>query len=296
MKLLFGTIILGAAASVFGQEAPATPAAPAKPARVAIMPLAGTDIIIAGVTKNAPFTADESGETVRVMADGNRIVESWTGKTARSGEGRVRREITSGNLGGGAARPFIFDSTNAPSRAVFTVGGAGDARSVLLAKTEAEAAAGARTIVASPQNGEGFSVVTSGNGDETKRVLMTKIEGAAVKDGTWVASGGFGGSLAVLSATGPMRGEGDKSQTRKEDLGSRDFGGVQAEGHRIITTYAAGSVGNEREIEVTSEVWFAKDLGVIVYSKRSDPRTGETTYQMTNIVRAEPDASLFQVR
>ena len=33
----------------------------------------------------------------------------------------------------------------------------------------------------------------------------------------------------------------------------------------------------------------------MVYSKRSDPRTGEQTFQLTNIVRTEPDASLFTV-
>jgi hypothetical protein len=32
-----------------------------------------------------------------------------------------------------------------------------------------------------------------------------------------------------------------------------------------------------------------------VMIKRSDPRTGDNVFQLTNIVRAEPDASLFQV-
>ena len=68
---------------------------------------------------------------------------------------------------------------------------------------------------------------------------------------------------------------------------------MQAEGVRVITTFAAGAVGNENEIEVTSETWFSKELGVVVYLKRSDPRIGETTYQMTNITRVEPDPSLF---
>lgn len=299
MKLLFGTLILGATASVFAQDAPPAPAKPSTPARVAIMPSAGSDVIIAGVTKNAPFTADESGETVRLMADGNRIVESWTGKTARNSEGRIRREVTSGNVGGGAARPFIFDGTLMPAPAVVAVGSGDGATSILRAKIEAETAAGARTIVTSPGGGAGFSVTTAGNGEEAKRVLLTKTEAAGVKEGTWVASGastGVNAESGVISVLPARRVDDGKVQTRKEDLGTRDFGEVQAEGHRIITTYAAGAIGNERELEVTSEVWFSKDLGVIVYSKRSDPRTGETTYQMTNIVRAEPDASLFQIR
>jgi hypothetical protein len=34
---------------------------------------------------------------------------------------------------------------------------------------------------------------------------------------------------------------------------------------------------------------------VLVLTKHSDPRSGETTYRLLNIVRAEPDRSLFTV-
>jgi hypothetical protein len=37
------------------------------------------------------------------------------------------------------------------------------------------------------------------------------------------------------------------------------------------------------------------ELKTVVMSKRSDPRMGEQTFQLTNIVRAEPDPSLFTV-
>ena len=37
------------------------------------------------------------------------------------------------------------------------------------------------------------------------------------------------------------------------------------------------------------------DLKTIVSSKRNDPRMGEQTFRLTNIVRAEPDPSLFAV-
>jgi len=36
-------------------------------------------------------------------------------------------------------------------------------------------------------------------------------------------------------------------------------------------------------------------LKTIVYSKRSDPRMGEQTFQLTNIVRGEPEASLLTI-
>ena len=48
-------------------------------------------------------------------------------------------------------------------------------------------------------------------------------------------------------------------------------------------------------IEVVTETWYSPDLQVVVMSKTSDPRFGESVYQLTNITRAEPDPSLFAV-
>ena len=91
-------------------------------------------------------------------------------------------------------------------------------------------------------------------------------------------------------------GPGDsKWETKTEDLGTQNIEGVQCEGTRHITTIPAGAIGNERPIEITYERWFSKDLGMVVSSKRSDPRFGEQTYTLKNIVRAEPDPSLFTV-
>jgi hypothetical protein len=44
-----------------------------------------------------------------------------------------------------------------------------------------------------------------------------------------------------------------------------------------------------------NETWYSPELQMVILSKRSDPRFGETTYRVTNIVRSEPDAALFQV-
>jgi hypothetical protein len=44
-----------------------------------------------------------------------------------------------------------------------------------------------------------------------------------------------------------------------------------------------------------SEQWFSPDLEVLVLTKHSDPRVGETIYRLTNIVRAQPDPNLFVV-
>jgi hypothetical protein len=87
----------------------------------------------------------------------------------------------------------------------------------------------------------------------------------------------------------------EKFETKTEELGTRDFEGVSAEGIRKVTTIPAGAIGNERPIEITYERWYSKELDLVVYSKHSDPRFGDQTYRLTNIVRSEPDPSLFTV-
>ena len=59
--------------------------------------------------------------------------------------------------------------------------------------------------------------------------------------------------------------------------------------------FPIGAIGNLQPLKVVSEQWFSRDLQLLVMTKHSDPRSGETTYRLQNIVRAEPDRSLFAV-
>ncbi len=86
-----------------------------------------------------------------------------------------------------------------------------------------------------------------------------------------------------------------QGQVNTEDLGLQSMEGVQVTGIRTTRTIPAGEIGNDRPISIVTEVWTSPDLKTIVYSKRSDPRMGQQTFQLTNIVRSEPDASLFTV-
>jgi len=78
-------------------------------------------------------------------------------------------------------------------------------------------------------------------------------------------------------------------------LGTQTIGGVTAEGTRYTRTIPAGQIGNAKPIVIVTERWYSADLQMVVMTKRSDPRSGETTFQMTIIARTEPAASLFQV-
>src|SRR5207249_9818645 len=82
---------------------------------------------------------------------------------------------------------------------------------------------------------------------------------------------------------------------KTESLGTQTINSVTAQGTRYTRTIPAGQIGNEQPIIIVSERWYSPDLQIVVMSKRSDPRFGETTYQLTNLQRSEPAASLFQV-
>ena len=80
-----------------------------------------------------------------------------------------------------------------------------------------------------------------------------------------------------------------------ENLGTQTINGVSATGTRMTRTIPAGAEGNSLPIQIVHETWISDDLKVPVMVKHSDPRSGTSTTQLTNIVRAEPDASLFTV-
>ena len=71
--------------------------------------------------------------------------------------------------------------------------------------------------------------------------------------------------------------------------------GALAQGTRTTETIPVGKIGNDRPIGIVHERWVSNDLQMMVKSTSSDPRFGDTTYQLTNIVQSAPDPSLFQI-
>jgi hypothetical protein len=107
--------------------------------------------------------------------------------------------------------------------------------------------------------------------------------------------GGKAGQDASGHRGTAFRGQAEQSHITSTSLGTQTIGGVLAEGTRTTRTIPAGAIGNTNPIVITVERWYSSDLQTVVMMKRSDPRMGETTFQLTNIQRQEPDASLFQV-
>lgn len=84
------------------------------------------------------------------------------------------------------------------------------------------------------------------------------------------------------------------ANVQTEDLGVQTINGVTATGKRVTRTIPAGAQGNAQPMQIVRETWVSDDLKIPVMVKTTDPRLGTTTTQLTNIVRAEPDAALFQ--
>jgi len=63
----------------------------------------------------------------------------------------------------------------------------------------------------------------------------------------------------------------------------------------MTMTIPAGQIGNDQALQIVNETWFSPDLQMVVLSKRSDPRSGDTVVSYTNLNRSEPSSTLFQV-
>jgi hypothetical protein len=80
-----------------------------------------------------------------------------------------------------------------------------------------------------------------------------------------------------------------------EDLGEQVLEGLLVKGTRLTDTIPAGTIGNDRPIDIVTERWYSEDIDAMVLQRFSDPRFGETTYTLVNVARGEPSPDLFEV-
>lgn len=282
-------IVVGSTTIVLGQEVRSeTPQVQAEMRAKVIAEVAA--LSMGQSVKNFPFSAEEVSESVQTLADGNRIIQSSTGKIYRNSEGRVRREQSGGV--GGMMGSFYMTS---PGVSILSPA---EGHKILLDSHEKTA----RVIELEQGQKELVIAKTARAASEADREkqaveLRNKIESEVrVREPMVVVEGGGGSGMTIRSSSPDAAWTGStRYETKAEDLGTRDFEGVSAQGSRRVTTIPAGAIGNELPIETVYERWYSKELGMVVYSKNTDPRFGEQTYKLTNITRAEPDPSLFSV-
>jgi hypothetical protein len=213
----------------------------------------------------APYSAEAVNESIQTLYDGNRIVEKSSTKVYRDSEGRERREEGS------------------PMNAVFITDPVAKASYTLYPETKTVSKAGEnRTFF--------FSSVNALSGVATAApVAAIQADRFQVRVGTGLAyTKGFPAPLTVT--VGPEPGS-----AKVEDLGTKMLEGVQVKGSRSTTVIPAGQIGNDRDIEVVDERWYSPELKLTVMTTHSDPRSGQTTYKLTNIQRIEQVRSLFEV-
>jgi len=211
------------------------------------------------VVTAAPYTATATTESTQVLADGNKIVNKTSSFVARDSQGRTRRETDLHRIGtmqvDSPKMVFINDPTT-HTQYIFTPGG-----------------------------GEATKVIRSeGSWKEGPQIIDLRGQREQrIKEKTIVA----------LQHAREGQSKESSEQVKHEDLGTQTIEGVSAQGKRETVTIPAGQIGNERPIEIVTETWFSPELHTMVLRKHSDPRTGDSTYRLTDIKRTEPDASLF---
>jgi len=77
------------------------------------------------------------------------------------------------------------------------------------------------------------------------------------------------------------------------DIGTRAITGVLARGCRRTVTIPKNAPGNDRDLVITTETWTSPELQITMFMETQDLRVGDTTLELENISRADPDRTLF---
>ena len=248
----------------------------------------------------APYSATTNNEHVQVLADGNRIVQTSTGTTARDSQGRTRQDTALpviGNLSAANAPHLVFIQDPVGQKS-FTLNLTEKTAREMPMPLEFANAAGEKFVM---QMGAKEPTVISGQAGtiaEQKMALddMTLDTQKVMAERGQVSSENLGQqTIDAKKMAMDMKVATENAQVTREDLGTQTMEGVLVTGTRTTRTIPAGQIGNEQPINIVTEVWTSPELKTVVMSKRSDPRMGEQTFRLTNITRAEPDASLFAV-
>ena len=302
MKYLFASLLLvismtatGNAQEVFTTTTPTAPVAVSRAATEVFAASSSTKVV-----KGAPFSADGISESVQVLADGNRITRRMTTKMYRDAEGRFRRESAGGASVSAPATSSGFSTVYGFQDTISIFDPVENVRILLSPSSKT-----ARRVTSRSPLTEGAVVNGQAMNDALKRrtelekTLNSQATSEAVKRRIETEKSVIQkiGSDDAYKSQVVLLGSNASSlnRSKSESLGTKSFEGVEAEGTRTTTTIPAGTIGNEKPIEITYERWHSKELDLIVYSRRYDPRLGEQIYRLTNISRSEPDRSLFSV-
>jgi hypothetical protein len=208
-------------------------------------------------TTGEPFSGVAQTQSTTVFADGNRIVRTNTVHYYRDGQGRTRVD-----------RAVVDERAN-------------------------NSAQGGVVMIEDPVNGEHIS-------------LMPMAKMAAVFKYPNGHAPAHSRPASQLDTTAPFGllglgmgigadGRTTESSADTTSLGQKVISGVMATGTRVVRVIPVGALGNEKPITSTLEEWKSAELGIPVQITEKSSIGGTLTYNLQDVVRAEPDPSLFTV-
>jgi hypothetical protein len=246
--------------------------------------------------KGAPYSAVEISESNQMLADGTRIHNESQTQVYRDSEGRMRREtpneITIWDPVANAS--WVLNPKTQTARKLpmgtFSYTTIRDPNGAVLTNT----VRGLQTFEAGSVHMEETRIVESKLGEAREKLAADKMK-AEIE--THLRANG-GATAGRMVTGGGVFVESKSIAARKgnaEPLGRRMIEGVNSDGTRFVTTIEAGAIGNDRAIQSVNERWYSSELQTVMLTRTTDPRTGEETFKLANVSRAEPAAYLFQV-
>ncbi len=266
------------------------------------------------VQKGNPYSSRETREFKQTLSDGTVISRQSTRLLARDGAGRTRQELRQPD---GTARIFINDPVAKRAHIIEP-----QKRIVCSANFDKYAINDCFKKLRGDWKPLGFSFSPTNRGipimtanddvrihvsSNAKVIDLTEGQNASGRGKTfsWSSSGPGAVNVAPpvppvppvtpVPPVPPLPGQTVRDSKVVRETSTTTYEGLRVDVTRNVETIAAGAMGNNRPIENVFERYYSPDLKMTVYSKRSDPRSGESIYRMSEIKRSEPDPDLFRV-
>jgi hypothetical protein len=230
--------------------------------------------------KGAPYAADVTTENVQTLGDGTRISHRTQSAVYRDADGRTRREVSIGKPEEGRRMVTIQDPVAQVHYLIDPMDGR--VRKIAIPKGD-----GTFTFKRKPSGVPGTPQISEHIQIQTQTAVREAVSGAVAGAVRQAIAG------AVRGPEMHWTPEAEGAVTT-EDLGVRTMEGIQVRGTRTTTTIPAGRIGNDRDIVSSTERWYSEELKTVVYSKRTDPRFGDSTTTLTNLRRSDQPRNLFE--
>jgi hypothetical protein len=233
------------------------------------------NVDLRSVVTGAPYSAVAVMEHTQTLSDGNQIIRKSESAYCRDSEGRIRTEQKLDNLGNWSA------TGNAPQL-------------IMIADPVAR-----RSYTLDPGNRTGRvdPYAAAPEAPKNEQEIKKGVNPAAAKPPAQAATPAQAAS-PKLAAEAQLKGSAatdSGERTKQESLGKQVIEGVEVEGTRTTRTIPAGEIGNTRPIQIVDESWYSPELHLRITIVHRDPRSGESTFRLTNINRSEPARTLFEV-